>query len=256
MIKLLKMRFIILLIISTVVLSACSTSRYNMRHDAAPLRKPTLLEQLDAKVIKVKKSIAASRTYTVRGKKYTPLLSESGYENEGIASWYGRKFHGHLTSNGETYDMFSMTAAHKTLPLPSFVEVTNLVNGKTAIVKINDRGPFHDNRLIDLSYAAAYKLGIYQSGTGRVKIKALVPNDKTSAMYIQVLAATNYSNVQLLANKLSKKYQLKNKINQVNGIYRLHLGPIKDPSQAKDVLNSLKQNSHKQAFLLYSQDKL
>jgi len=246
-----------LFIFFSLLITACSSGRYDMRHDSAPLRKPTLLEQLDAQVVQVDKSTAASRAYTVRGKRYYPMMSEKSYQATGVASWYGRKFHGHLTSNGEVYDMFDMTAAHKTLPLPSFVEVTNVDNGKTAIVKVNDRGPFHDNRLIDLSYSAAYKLGIYQSGTGNVKIKALLPSDsKIPETYIQVLAASNLINVQSLAATLSKRYKLNNKISQVNGIYRLHLGPIKDQSQAQDVLNSLKQNSHKQAFLLYSQDKL
>jgi len=246
-----------ILIFLILLISACSSSRYDMRHDSAPLRKPTLLEQLDAQVVQVNKSTAAKRPYTVRGKRYYPMLSEKDYKATGVASWYGRKFHGHLTSNGETYDMFDMTAAHKTLPLPSFVEVTNTANGKTAIVKVNDRGPFHDNRLIDLSYSAAYKLGIYQSGTGNVTIKALLPSDaKIPGTYIQVLAASNLVNVQTLAATLSKKYKLNHKISQVNGIYRLHLGPIKDQSQAQNVLSRLKQNSHKQAFLLYSQDKL
>jgi len=246
-----------ILIFLILLISGCSSSRYDMRHDSAPLRKPTLLEQLDAQVVQVNKSTAAKRPYTVRGKRYYPMLSEKDYKATGVASWYGRKFHGHLTSNGETYDMFDMTAAHKTLPLPSFVEVTNTANGKTAIVKVNDRGPFHDNRLIDLSYSAAYKLGIYQSGTGNVTIKALLPSDaKIPGTYIQVLAASNLVNVQSLAATLSKKYKLNHKISQVNGIYRLHLGPIKDQSQAQNVLSRLKQNSHKQAFLLYSQDKL
>lgn len=240
-----------------LMILGCSSSRYEMRHDSAPLRKPTLLEQLDAQVVQVDKSSAAKRPYTIRGKRYYPMLSEKGYKASGVASWYGRKFHGHLTSNGEVYDMFDMTAAHKTLPLPSFVEVTNIKNGKTAIVKVNDRGPFHDNRLIDLSYSAAYKLGIYQSGTGNVTIKALLPDDaKIPKTYIQVLAASNLVNVQSLAVTLSNNYKLNHKISQINGIYRLHLGPIKDQSKAQEVLNSLKQNSHKQAFLLYSQDKL
>lgn len=218
-----------IVILLSFLITACSSGRYDMRHDSAPLRKPTLLEQLDAQVIQVDKSTAASRAYRVRGKHYYPMISEKNYQASGVASWYGRKFHGHLTSNGETYDMFKMTAAHKTLPLPSFVEVTNLDNGKTAIVKVNDCGPFHDNRLIDLSYSAAYKLGIYQSGTGNVKIKALLSsNAKIPATYIQVLAASNIVNIQSVASSLSKKYQLKNKISQVNGIYRLHLGPIKD----------------------------
>jgi len=252
--KLINKSFLLFFILFII---GCSSGRYDMRHDSAPLRKPTLLEQQDAQVVQVDKSSAAKRPYTIRGKRYYPMLSEKGYKATGVASWYGRKFHGHLTSNGEVYDMFNMTAAHKTLPLPSFVEVTNIENGKKAIVRVNDRGPFHDSRLIDLSYSAAYKLGIYQSGTGKVKIKALLPTDaKIPETYIQVLAASNLINVQSLAQELSKKYKLNHKINELNGIYRLHLGPIRNQTQASTVLKSLKQNSHKQAFLLYSQDKL
>ncbi len=112
-------------------------------------------------------------TYVVRGQRYTVLKSSVGFSQSGIGSWYGKKFHGRKTSNGERYDMYAMTAAHKTLPIPSYVRVTNLDNGRSAVVRINDRGPFHDGRIIDLSYAAASKLGYAGAGTARVAIEAI-----------------------------------------------------------------------------------
>ncbi|HEY0836847.1 MAG TPA: septal ring lytic transglycosylase RlpA family protein, partial [Azospirillum sp.] len=115
--------------------------------------------------------------YTVLGKKYRVLDKVDGYVEQGTASYYGNKFHGRRTSNQEVYDMYAFTAAHKTLPLPSFARVTNLDNGQSVIVRVNDRGPFHDGRVIDLSYAAAYKLGITQRGTGRVEVRALTPGE-------------------------------------------------------------------------------
>lgn len=113
--------------------------------------------------------------YVVFGKKYYVLPSFKNYRGKGLASWYGTKFHGQKTSNGETYNMYAMTAAHKTLPIPCYVQVTNLENGRKAIVRVNDRGPFHDDRVIDLSYAAAKKLGVYGAGTARVEVVAIDP---------------------------------------------------------------------------------
>src|SRR5690606_1230812 len=115
--------------------------------------------------------------YVVLGKQYQVLDKTSGYAEKGTASYYGAKFHGRLTSNREVYDMYAFTAAHKTLPLPSFARVTNLDNGESVVVRVNDRGPFHDGRVIDLSYAAAVRLGITQRGTGRVEVRALTPGD-------------------------------------------------------------------------------
>lgn len=115
--------------------------------------------------------------YTVLGKTYWLMDDERAYRERGTASWYGYKFNGERTSNGELYDMFSMTAAHKTLPIPSYVRVTNLDNRKTVVVRVNDRGPFHDGRIIDLSYAAAQRLGITREGTGRVEVEIVVPQD-------------------------------------------------------------------------------
>lgn len=114
-------------------------------------------------------------TYSVLGRTYRLLPDARGYSERGIASWYGNKFHGYMTSSFEPYDMYAFSAAHKTLPLPSYVRVTNLDNGKSVVVRVNDRGPFHENRLIDLSYAAAVKIGVWPKGTGLVEVRAIDP---------------------------------------------------------------------------------
>lgn len=120
--------------------------------------------------------------YTVLGKTYRVLPSSHGYKERGEASWYGTKFHGRRTANGEVYDMFAMTAAHKTLPIPSYVRVTHVGNGRSIIVRINDRGPFHGNRIIDLSYAAAKKLGVIATGVARVDVVDVTPVDGAVAL--------------------------------------------------------------------------
>jgi rare lipoprotein A len=124
--------------------------------------------------------------YEVLGRRYVVLDSRAGYRERGIASWYGKKFHGRLTSNRETYDMYALTAAHKTLPLPTWAKVTNLQNGQSVVVRINDRGPFVANRLIDLSYAAASAIGIVEAGTGMVEIAAL--DDYPAAQVVAAVA--------------------------------------------------------------------
>ena len=118
------------------------------------------------------------KTYSVWGKTYQVMESAAGYEEEGLASWYGRKFHGYRTSSGEPFDMYRFTAAHRTLPLPTYARVTNLDNGKSLVVRVNDRGPFHSDRIIDLSWAAAARLGIEGKGTGRVRVEALTVREK------------------------------------------------------------------------------
>lgn len=123
------------------------------------------------------RAASGNKPYAVFGRQYAPLAEAAGYREQGTASWYGRKFHGKRTSSGEPYDMYAMTAAHKTLPLPSYVRVRNLDNDRSVIVRVNDRGPFLHDRLIDLSYAAAAKLGILGNGTGRVEVEAVAPNE-------------------------------------------------------------------------------
>ena len=149
------------------------SGRYTQQQDSAPRHVAKKPETIDAVPKYEAYRMFNSRPYKVLGKHYTPMNSGKGYEQVGYASWYGQKFHGHLTSNGETYNMFAMSAAHKTLPLPSYVRVTNLENNKQAIVRVNDRGPFHDNRIIDLSYAAAVKLGYHSKGTAKVKLEVI-----------------------------------------------------------------------------------
>ena len=117
----------------------------------------------------------ANRPYEVFGKKYTPLASVQPFTQRGMASWYGKRFHGQKTSSGEVYDMYQMTAAHPTLPIPSYARVTHVGNGRSVVVRINDRGPFHANRIIDLSYVAAYKLGYIGAGSAQVEVEAIVP---------------------------------------------------------------------------------
>ena len=116
-----------------------------------------------------------ANSYTVMGKTYYPMNDARRYQVSGVASWYGTKFHGQATANGEAYDLYGMTAAHKTLPLPSYVRVTNLDNGKSVIVRVNDRGPFYSDRIIDLSFAAAKKLGYAETGTARVQVEGIDP---------------------------------------------------------------------------------
>lgn len=147
-------RSLLVIISAGALLSACGGKRPSTQPEGSKVR-------------------ASQRPYTVMGKRYEPLKSHIGFTQEGIASWYGRDFHGKKTSNGETYDMHAMTAAHKTLPLGVFVKVRNKESGQETIVRVNDRGPFVKNRIIDLSYSAAKKLGVDLKGTAPVRIEAL-----------------------------------------------------------------------------------
>ena len=156
--------------------AATSDGRYAMSGDAYPLEPPDVTKVPDAEPRIEQPSSGGNRsTYEVWGKTYHVLPDATGYEKRGTASWYGEKFHGYATSNGEIYDMYKMSAAHRSLPLPTFARVTSLDNGQSVIVRVNDRGPFHSDREIDLSYAAAARLGFLDNGTGPVKVEAINP---------------------------------------------------------------------------------
>ena len=184
------------------------------------------------------------KRYTVNGRTYRVMDDATGYVERGIASWYGSKFHGHRTSSGETYDMYAMTAAHTRLPLPTYVEVTNLRNGRKVVVRVNDRGPFHPNRLIDLSWAAAQKLGIVEAGTGPVEVRAIDPRTWRRAqsrpgasgqpvslqygLYLQVGAFSNRINAENLRQRLAGfgPVHIQRAGRKRNPLYRVRIGPL------------------------------
>lgn len=144
--------------------------------DGPGAKPPADLDRIPDAVPKVEPlHRGAMRPYTVMGRQYTPMTELAPYKARGVASWYGRRYHGKQTSNGEIYDMYAMTAAHPTLPLPSYARVTSLTTGKSVVVRVNDRGPFIDGRLIDLSYTAAHRIGLLAGGSGQVEVEAIIP---------------------------------------------------------------------------------
>lgn len=182
----------------------------------------------DAVPVNLPLSKTGNNPYTALGKTYRPMRSANGYKARGTASWYGKKFHGRRTSSGETYDMFAMTAAHTVLPIPSFARVTNLDNGRSVVVRVNDRGPFLHNRIIDLSYAAAWKLDISGKGTGRVEVVALNPENTTTA----VKAPQKYSGTAGTGNP------------STIGGYALQVGAFSDLANALSLRMRLRRNGY------------
>lgn len=205
-------------------------------------------------------------SYVVLGKRYHVMDDNNGFTQQGIASWYGTKFHGKRTSMGETYDMHAMTAAHKTLILPAYVEVTNLENSKKVVVKVNDRGPFHENRIIDLSYLAATKIGVAERGTALVKIRVVGPgytaeplaeekqgapvetrsfDNSPKSFFIQVGAFAELTNAKNLRKKLTMIGHTLIKVSQtvVNDklLYRVRIGPLSDIEYADEIVQKLIQ---------------
>ena len=189
--------------------------------------------------------------YTVLGKRYFVMPSAEGYHERGVASWYGPGFHESSTSNGEAYDMYAMTAAHKTLPLPTYVQVTNLKNGRSVVVRVNDRGPFKDTRIIDLSYTAAAKLDMLREGTSFVEVRALIPGSevdptgiKASQLYVQAGAFSSQSNAANLLAQLRTKGVSNGFVREdlINGkqMYRVRIGPIPTVPEFDRVLARLK----------------
>jgi len=157
------------------LLTACSTSkRGGYYQNDGPARVPANIAAIPDAVPRIEPFAPANlRPYVIAGRRYTPIADNRGFRQEGLASWYGRQFHGKRTANGETYDMNAMTAAHPILPIPSYARVTRKSTGRSVIVRINDRGPFHSSRIIDLSYAAAAKLDLIAPGTGTVIVEAI-----------------------------------------------------------------------------------
>lgn len=240
--------------LAVAVLAACSSQdgRYSMRDDKAPARLPTPAElaPLEPRFEPMSRQGNMS-SYTVLGETYQVLPTARGYSETGKASWYGQKFHGHLTSNGEYYDMYGLSAAHRYLPLPTYVKVTNLNNGREVIVRVNDRGPFHPDRVIDLSYAAAYKLDMLHSGTAPVQVEALyMPPPLVmdeSRVFIQVAALQDEQRLTVVKGELQQKYELNATTRQRGGLHRLLLGPF-DENQASEWIQRLRSDGYESAF--------
>jgi len=167
-------RFGTLLLLATL-LGACSTRVADWERDGPGKHRDVSHVPDAVPRVEPRSRGGNPASYVVFGKRYHTLKTSSGFVERGVASWYGKKFHGRKTSNGEVYDMYAMTAAHKRLPIPTYLQVTNLENGRRVIVRVNDRGPFHDNRIVDLSYAAASRIGMLGKGTALVEIQAIDP---------------------------------------------------------------------------------
>ncbi|OHC62946.1 MAG: hypothetical protein A2045_15665 [Rhodocyclales bacterium GWA2_65_20] len=221
----------------------------------------------------------ANNPYSVLGRDYVPLRPGAPYQARGIASWYGRKFHGQKTSSGEPYDMYGMTAAHPTLPIPSYVRVTNPANGKSVVVRINDRGPFHAGRLIDLSYTAAWKLGYVGNGSTLVEVASILPGQETPPAqarpatrndpiarlaaepeaaaakplpevkdgrghYLQLGAFGNRDNAEALKSRLARELGAlgeKLLVQAAGNLFRLQLGPWADAQEARRMAERIRE---------------
>lgn len=172
---------VLLACLFAAALAACSSPRKGggyYQDDGPDARVPANLDSIPDAVPRIEPlASGANKPYVVFGKRYVPDTSGQSYRKRGVASWYGKKFHGNKTSNGETYDMYAMTAAHTTLPLPSYVRVTRVANGRSVVLRVNDRGPFHSDRIIDLSYVAAHKLGIVGPGSAEVVVERIMPEE-------------------------------------------------------------------------------
>jgi rare lipoprotein A len=214
----------------------------------------------------------ANRPYMVFGREYVPATNLRPYKERGTASWYGRKFHGEKTAIGDTYDMYAMTAAHPTLPLPSYARVTNVATGKSVIVRVNDRGPFLHGRVIDLSYAAAHRIGIAQRGSGDVEVEAILPGVTSASaaaplppvvppsaslpapiesipvqraaggFAVQLGAFASNANAQNFLEHVQNQLAtagVEPKIRQGNGLFRVYVGPYADRDEARRIAQRL-----------------
>lgn len=187
-------------------------------------------------------------SYAIEGQVYKVMASSGGYKARGIASWYGTKFHSKRTSSGDKYDMYAMTAAHRTLPLPTYVRVKNLNNGRIVIVKVNDRGPFHSNRIIDLSYAAAAKLGVFPSGTAPVEIEALTNKKYIAHYYVQAGAFSSEKAAGVLKNKLRRLTSSPIAIERYSRRYIVKIGPFASKITSDNLRIKLASNGVKGSF--------
>jgi len=259
--------------------------RYALSGDAYPEDPPDVAAVPDATPRREPRSRGGNASpYEVWGKRYDVMADARGYQREGRASWYGEKFHGYATSNGEIYDMYKMSAAHRSLPLPSFVRVTSLENGRSAIVRVNDRGPFHSDREIDLSYAAAARLDILEQGTGRVRVEAIdverwlanraeststaVPAAAAQAtlppasaavpveagVFLQVAALGSADGAHELKARLQGEIDRPVRVASATGLHRVQVGPLSRGAALEPLREQLRRAGFAQAFVVDETD--
>lgn len=284
-----------LVIVAALILSGCASSpppetdhssRYTISQDRAPEGDFDVSGLGDARPrYEAPRSAGNKSPYTVWGKQYTVMDSNDGYVERGTASWYGEKFHGHKTSNGEVFDMYEMSAAHKSLRIPGYARVTNLDNGRSVIVRVNDRGPFHGDRLIDLSYAAAKKLGYQGKGTARVEVAAItvekdgtmtlagrpfsgggepVPVEKVadnadvssgaSGLFVQLGSFSSRNPAEVLLGKARGVIENPMRVRAVDTasgrFHRVQVGPFSNPDEARQAQARLENRGFGQTILL------
>jgi len=212
-------------------------------HDTVP---ENLASVPDAQPRREALSRFANRPYEVFGKRYVPLAAVQPFRQRGLASWYGKRFHGQKTSSGEPYDMYAMSAAHTTLPIPSYARVTRVATGRSVVVRINDRGPFHAGRVIDLSYAAAFRLGIIAVGSGEVEVEAIVPGESdlsaaappAPGIFLQVGAFASRDNAESLRARVASSTRPGDLV-QLDNLWRVQLGPYESQDEARSAAERL-----------------
>jgi rare lipoprotein A len=261
--------WIILLCLTQLVACSLTSRRFNVQGDGAPPFDVDVSKIPDAEPKKEPFSSYANKSYDLNGRHYKVLKSAKGYTRSGTASWYGSMFHDRLTSTGERYNMFAMTAASTELPIPCYVKVTNLENGKEVVVRVNDRGPFENKRIIDLSFVAAKKLGFANKGVARVRVAAIDPDkwhkkshpvylasnpDKPvkanvsteKKVYLQVGAFAELDSAKKLSKKINQLADLNTEINKISRnempLYRVRVGPLLSLKESDRVKNLLKDN--------------
>lgn len=264
---------------SSTTAPVANAGRYSISQDRAPSQALDVSQIREVIPVPLNRTMAGNRSpYTVNGRSYRVMQTEEGFQQTGLASWYGEKFHGHQTSNGEVFDMYQVSAAHTGLPIPSFVRVTNLENQRSIVVRVNDRGPFHNDRVIDLSYAAAYKLGFANQGTALVHIEAIVPSQNvilaantasnpattvtasaTAAAgdrYLQAGAFSDLRAAQRLSDRLRDLTSRPVFIRSIQAadtsqqLHRVRVGPISDPSEIERISDLMQSANLGQPYVV------
>lgn len=243
-----------------LLLSGCSF--VGEEKDSAPRRPKDVSHVKDAvPKVEVRTRAGNKSPYTVFGKTYTVMSDPRGFKQKGEASWYGTKFHGRNTSNGEVYDMYAMTAAHKSIPIPSYARVTNLSNGRSVIVRINDRGPFHGGRIVDLSYAAAKKLDFLEQGTAKVALEVITPGEQSRprhsgpdlapGAYLQVGAFGGRDAAEAFRREVSTLTNLPVVIVTDRSLHKVRVGPVNGDQALSRLRAELDRHNINQAHVVY-----